>query len=75
MSNYAPALRAYLSLGVTHADLAAKISKTQASVTRYASGDRFPDADTARQIDEATGGAVPFALWQADFMARSGIAA
>lgn len=75
MSTYAPALKSFLENGVLHAALADKIGKTQASVTRYANGDRFPDADTARQIEAATGGKVPFSLWRAEFEQRSGLAA
>ncbi len=56
-------------------DLAETIGKTQAAVNRYARGLRFPDAATARKIEGATAGGVPFAVWQNEFMARSGIAA
>jgi len=44
-------------------------------VTRYANGKRFPDADTARAIDDATDGAVPFDAWRAEFERRSGLVA
>ena len=59
--------------GNTQASLGDKIGKSQVAVLRYAKGDRFPDADTARQIAEATGGAVPFDNWQSDFMAKAGL--
>lgn len=56
-------------------ELAEAIGKQQASISRYAKGERFPDAETARAIEAATGGFVPFSAWQADFMRRSGLAA
>lgn len=56
-------------------DLAEKIGCSQAAVNRYRNGKRFPDADVARLIDEHTSGAVPFAVWHAEFLSRSGIAA
>lgn len=59
----------------TESALAAKVGKSQVAIHRYRKGQRFPDADTARAIEEQTSGAVPFAVWQQDFMARSGIAA
>lgn len=59
----------------TESALAAKIGKSQAAVNRYRNGERFPDADTARAIDASTNGAVPFTVWQAEFLSRSGIAA
>jgi transcriptional regulator with XRE-family HTH domain len=75
MSTYSHSLKAYLKGGVTQAELADKIGKTQVAVARYASGDRFPDAATAREIEIATSGAVPFAVWRAEFEQRSGLAA
>ncbi|GAO78675.1 hypothetical protein SC1_01984 [Sphingopyxis sp. C-1] len=55
--------------------MADSIGKTQVAVTRYAGGGRFPDADTARAIEAATNGKVPFALWRSEFEQRSGLAA
>lgn len=75
MSTYSNTLKAFLAEGVTHADLADSIGKTQVAVTRYAGGGRFPDADTARAIEAATNGKVPFALWRSEFEQRSGLAA
>jgi transcriptional regulator with XRE-family HTH domain len=76
MQTYANTLDAYLKRpDVTQQSLADAIGKTQPAVHRYCEGDRFPDADTARKIEAATGGAVPFSLWQAEFLARSGLAA
>ena len=60
--------------GNTEASLALAIGVQQPTVNRYRKG-RLPDADTARQIDKATSGEVPFAIWQVDFIRRAGIAA
>ncbi|WP_311271253.1 transcriptional regulator [Sphingobium sp. WCS2017Hpa-17] len=74
--SYRDALAAFLSKEEnTESALAAKVGRTQAAINRYRRGVRFPDADTARSIEEQTGGAVPFAVWQTEFLARSGIAA
>jgi hypothetical protein len=73
MSTYKDALRQYLEGEETQGALANQIGKTQASVSRYVAGVRFPDVATARLIDAATAGAVPFALWQAEAMARIGL--
>ena len=76
MDSFQTALAAWLELdGNTQTALAQAIDKSQVAVRRYSLGERFPDAETARKIDEATAGAVPFANWQRDFMGRSGIAA
>ena len=75
MSTYANSLAAYLSGEETHAGLARLIGKKQVSVTRYANGQRFPDADTARMIEAATDGRVPFVVWRSEFEQRSGLAA
>ena len=74
MSTYSNALDAYLSSpDHREADLAEAVGTTQASVNRWRNGKRFPDAKTARDIDEATKGQVAFAVWQADFLDRSGL--
>lgn len=76
MNAYQTALQHFLSRpGVKQEDIAAKIKKSQPALNRYARGKRFPDADTARLIEEATGGVVPFALWQSITLAKMGIAA
>jgi transcriptional regulator with XRE-family HTH domain len=76
MSTYSSTLRAFLeSETTTQASFAEAIQKTQAAVNRYANGVRFPDAETARAIDAASNGKVPFSAWQAEFMSRAGIAA
>lgn len=65
MDTYSRALAAFLtSNGRTQEALAEQISRTQVAVSRYAQGKRFPDAETARKIHEATEGAVPFDVWQ-----------
>lgn len=76
MNAYQSALQAFLKKdGVRQVDIAAKIGKPQPTLNRYARGKRFPDADTARAIDSATDGAVPFALWQSVKLAELGIEA
>jgi transcriptional regulator with XRE-family HTH domain len=74
MSTYREALAAYLSLeGNDEIGLAEKVGCSQATINRYRHGKRFPDAENARAIDAATGGAVSFSLWQAEFLQRSGL--
>lgn len=71
---YQQALAAFLA----HAEnaetaLAERVGKSQAAINRYRNGKRFPDAETARLIDRETRGQVSFAIWQSDFLARSGL--
>jgi DNA-binding transcriptional regulator YdaS (Cro superfamily) len=74
MNPYASSLAAYLAPDDrAQAALAAAIESTQASVSRYARGKRFPDSKTALAIDRATGGLVPFVLWQSVASRRLGI--
>lgn len=61
--------------GNTQTALASAIGKSQVAVRRYALGERFPDAETARAIDRATNGMVPFSIWQKEFLTRAGLAA
>lgn len=76
MQTYPTTLDAFLNRpGNTESALAGAIGKTQPAIHRYRKGARFPNADTARAIEGATGGEVPFLVWQADFMSRSGLAA
>ncbi|ABD27449.1 hypothetical protein Saro_3014 [Novosphingobium aromaticivorans DSM 12444] len=76
MSTYHETLSAFLSEGsMGERELAAAIGRTQVTINRYRNGNRFPDARTARLIDDATGGKVPFPIWQAEFLSRSGLAA
>lgn len=74
MSTYKDSLAAFLNKDEnTESALAGEIGRTQAAVNRYRNGERFPDAETARLIDEKTKGEVPFDVWRAEFMARSGL--
>lgn len=76
MDSFQSALAIYLARDENaESALAAKVKRSQAAINRYRHGKRFPDADTARLIDEHTDGEVPFKAWQADFLTRSGIAA
>lgn len=76
MNAYQTALKHFLARdGVKQEDVASKIGKSQPALNRYANGHRFPDADTARLIETATDGVVPFALWQSVTLDRLGIAA
>lgn len=76
MDTYQAALAEYLKPDTRkQADLAEAIGKSQAAVSRYATGERFPAAPTARDIDRVSGGAVPFELWQREAAQRIGIAA
>lgn len=73
---YQDSLAAYFAApDRTEAALAAAIGRTQPTINRYRRGERFPDAETARLIDQHTAGAVPFSVWESDFLTRSGLAA
>lgn len=74
MDDYRLALSAYLEPDDRTQDaLAERVGCSQPTIHRYVSGDRFPDAETARKIDTATAGEVPFSTWQKVAMARLGI--
>ncbi|WP_231848662.1 helix-turn-helix domain-containing protein [Sphingobium sp. SYK-6] len=74
MSTYQSLIRAFVDDEAnSQLALAAEIGKSQAAVNRYANGLRFPDAETARAIERATGGQVPFSAWQQEAAARIGI--
>jgi DNA-binding transcriptional regulator YdaS (Cro superfamily) len=77
MSNdYASALATYFDAEKPkQEDFAALVGCKQATVSRYINGDRFPNAEAARAIDEATKGKVPFALWRDVAAARFGLGA
>lgn len=76
MTSYQAVLSAYLAKPENdESALAALVGKSQAAINRYRNGRRFPDAQTARLIDQSTNGEVPFSAWQDEFFARSGIAA
>lgn len=74
METYKEVLAEYLKAN-SETELASTVACSQATINRYRNGKRFPDADTARKIDAASSGEVAFAVWRADFMKRSGIAA
>lgn len=74
MDDYRKALGAYLEPDSrTQEALATAIKRSQPSVNRYVNGERWPDAITARAINAATEGAVPFDLWQRVTMQRFGM--
>ena len=77
MNIYAKALGRYLesSDALNQQDLAEKADCTQAAISRYARGKRFPDSKTAAAIDKATGGAVSFDTWRTVAAERAGLAA
>lgn len=76
MTTYQDTLAAYLDRPEnTETALADRIGKSQAAVNRYRNGERFPDSDTAKAIEQHTGGEVSFAVWRAEFLTRSGLAA
>lgn len=74
MDAYRRALSAYLDApDRTQEALASEIGRSQPAVNRYVRGERFPDAETAKEIHRATDGAVSFDLWQRIAMERLGI--
>lgn len=76
MNTYSILLSDFLAReGNAESVLAEKVGRSQAAINRYRNGHRFPDAETARLIDQHTGGEVSFAAWQSEFMTRSGLAA
>lgn len=75
MSTYQSLIRAFVDDPAnSQLALAAEIGKSQAAISRYAKGLRFPDAETARALDIASGGKIAFSVWQAEAMARIGFA-
>lgn len=77
MSIYSQALKAYLETpgAMNQSDLAERAECTQAAVSRYAKGSRFPPREIAERIEEASGGAVPMTLWRVVAAERAGLAA
>lgn len=74
MSTYRAALQAHLATdGNTQAKLAVAAGTTQAAISRYATGDRFPDKEMAQKIDVATGGGVSVAVWRDEAARRLGL--
>jgi transcriptional regulator with XRE-family HTH domain len=74
MNAYAVALTAYLK-EARQADLGGAVGVTQATISRYASGERFPPREFADKVDEITEGKVPVAVWIAAAAKRFGLAA
>lgn len=76
MNPYQTALARFLdNPDVKQEDIAGKVGVSQAAINRYARGKRFPNAETAKEIERATGGCVAFALWQSVAAEKFGIAA
>ncbi len=75
MTTYQQSLQSYVAGETTQASLAEAVGVSQVAISRYIRGARFPTSKIARDIDAATGGRVPFALWQAEMATRVGIAA
>lgn len=73
MESYSAHLKGLFGTLASQTELASQIGKTPVAVNRYANGQRFPDADTARAIDRATEGKVPFEMWQAEALKRIGL--
>jgi transcriptional regulator with XRE-family HTH domain len=71
---YATALTNYLK-SESQEELAKRVGCSQATISRYKDGDRFPSRDLAEKIDNATEGKVPVALWIASATKRFGLAA
>lgn len=64
MNAYRRALVAYLEPDDrTQQGLADLTKLKQATISRYVTGERFPDAKAARAIHDATNGDVSFAVW------------
>jgi transcriptional regulator with XRE-family HTH domain len=72
MDAYRAALQAYLATSSQRA-LADSADTSQANISRYLAGERFPSREIAERIDAATGGSVPFAIWQIVMAERVGI--
>ena len=76
MSTYSASIEAYLaSSNLSETGFAAALGRNQVTINRYRRGERIPDADTARLIDEFTKGQVPFEVWQREFLAKAGLQA
>ena len=73
MGAYSEALAAYLKTEKQQ-EVAERVNVTQASISRYATGERFPSREIAEQIDQATSGQVPVGLWIAEAAVRFGLA-
>ena len=58
---------------MTEAVLAETVNASQPAINRYRNAERFPNAEIAQRIHDATGGAVSFDTWRDEFMRKSGI--
>lgn len=74
MTRYSEILKAYFASSEdTEIALAQRVSTSQVSINRYRNGHRFPNVEMARAIHRETSGAVPFDVWQAEFLTRAGL--
>ena len=75
MSNkYGEALAAFLkSTAISQAKFASQVGSSQPTICHYIQGVKLPRKPVARKIDEATGGKVPFNLWQIVAIERADI--
>jgi transcriptional regulator with XRE-family HTH domain len=75
MNIYARALEAYLNRpnAPNQNELAERSGTTQASISRYATGERFPDVETAKRISGATNDEVPLDTWRRVAAERAGL--
>lgn len=74
MNAYAEALTAYLK-EARQIDVADAVGCTQATISRYASGERFPPREFADKVDAITDGRVSVAIWIAVAAKKFGLAA
>lgn len=73
-NKYSEALAAFLkSSGLSQAKFARQVDSSQPTICHYAQGVKLPRKSVARRIDEATGGQVPFNLWQLVAIERADI--
>ena len=77
MTIYSEALRTYLGADgdLRQEAFAQRAGCTQAAISRYAAGGRFPDRQIAEKIERASGGSVPMTLWRVVAAERAGLAA
>jgi transcriptional regulator with XRE-family HTH domain len=71
MDSYSDKLKAYLETAKQD-EIASQWGCTQPTISRYERGERFPNREMARKIDEKTNGALPFSLWEAEALKRLG---
>lgn len=72
MTDYSDSLKAFLKQSsMKQDDFAQALNTTQVTISRYANGERFPDAATATTIDTLTDGAVSFGMWRLEAVKRA----